>query len=134
MLWPAMAKRTTTTRGQANDVDRYLAAVPADARAALEKLRKAIRAAAPAAEESISYQMPTFKYRSKPLAYFAAFTNHCSLFPASTAVIDAHRDELKAFRTSKGTIQFPVDKPLPATLVRKLVRARMAEIDAATKR
>jgi len=122
-----MAARRTT----AKDIDGYLAGVPADARAALEKLRKAIRAAASTAEEGISYQMPAFKYQGRPLAYFAAFTNHCSFFPTSTAVIDGHKDELKPYPTSKGTIQFPTDRPLPAALVRKLVRARIAEIEAA---
>ena len=120
-----------TPRTAAKDIDSYLAGVPDDARAALEKLRKAIRAAAPDAEEGIGYQLPAFKYQGKPLVYFAAFTNHCSFFPASGAVIDAHKDELKPYKTAKGTIQFPPDKPLPATLVRKMVKARIAEIEAA---
>ena len=113
------------------DVDAYLAGLAPEMRAALEKLRKAIRAVAPKAEETIAYQMPAFKYRGKPLAYFAAFTKHCSFFPASGAIIDAYRDELASYTTSKGTIQFPPNRPLPAALVRKLVKARIAEIEAA---
>lgn len=118
------------TGARAADIDTYLRGLPADARAALEKLRRAIRAAAPGAVESISYQMPAFKYQGKALAYFCAFTNHCSFFPASIAVIDGHRGELKAYSLSKGTIRFPPSKPLPAALVRKLVKARVAEIEA----
>lgn len=117
-------------RTAATDVDSYLADVPEAARAALEKVRKAVRDTAPDADELLSYQMPAFKYQGKPLAYFAAFTNHCSFFPASGAVIDAHKDELKPYSMSKGTIRFPASKPLPATLVRKLVKARIAEINA----
>ena len=114
----------------AKDIDSYLAALPQGARTALQKLRKAIRAAAPDAVETISYQMPAFKYQGRPLAYFSAFTKHCSFFPSSTAVIDAHRDDLKPYSLSKGTIRFPPSNPLPAAIVRKLVRARIAEIEA----
>jgi len=117
-------------RTPAKDIDAYLAGVPEEMRAALEKVRRAIRAAAPGAVEKISYGMPSFKYGGKQLAYFAAFTNHCSFFPSSVAVIDAHRQALAKYSLSKGTIRFPPDKPLPDSLVRKLVRARIAEIDA----
>ena len=120
-----------TRRTAAKDIDGYLAGVPDDARAALEKLRKAIRAAAPKAEETINYQMPAFKYQGKPLAYFAAFSEHCSFFPTSTGIIEAHKADLKPYSLSKGTIRFPTNRPLPAALVRKLVKARIAEIEAA---
>jgi uncharacterized protein YdhG (YjbR/CyaY superfamily) len=107
-------------------VDEYLAIVPEPARSTLVKVRATIRAAAPAeATESISYGMPMFKYKGM-LVGFAAFSKHCSLFPGA-APIAALKDELKGFPTSKGTIQFPVDKPLPGALVRKLVKARIAE-------
>ena len=112
------------------DIDAYLAGLPPEMRAALEKLRKAIKAAAPNAEETIGYQMPAFKYEGKPLAYFAAFTKHCSFFPSSTAVINAHEEDLRPYSLSKGTVRFPPDRPLPAALVRKLVKARIAEIEA----
>ncbi|MEK7405044.1 MAG: DUF1801 domain-containing protein, partial [Acidobacteriota bacterium] len=88
--------------------------------------RAAIRSAVPPeATEAISYRMPMFKYKGLLLG-FAAFSNHCSLFPGSS-VIEAFKHELKGFHTSKGTIRFPVDKPLPAALVKKLVKARIAE-------
>lgn len=112
-----------------SEVDGYLAVLPVEARAALEKIRQTIQAAAPDAVEMMSYGMPTFKYRERPLAYFAAFANHCSLFPASSAVMETYKDELRHFETSKGTLRFPINKPLSSALVRKIVRARMAEIE-----
>jgi len=94
----------------------------------LQKVRAAIRSALPKeATEVISYQIPAFKYKVT-LMWYAAFSKHCSLFPGAS-VIAAFKDELKDYRLSKGTIQFPVDKPLPATLVKKLVKARLAEIE-----
>jgi uncharacterized protein YdhG (YjbR/CyaY superfamily) len=111
----------------AKNVDEYLARVPEPARTTLNKVRAAIRAAAPKdATEAISYQIPTFKYKGSLLA-FAAFSKHCSLFPMSLAVMETFKSELKDFDTSKGTIHFPLDKPLPAGLVKRLVRARVAE-------
>jgi uncharacterized protein YdhG (YjbR/CyaY superfamily) len=119
-----------------NSIDDYLAQVPEDARAALEKLRKTIKAAAPNTTETISYQMPTFKYQGRALVGFAAFKNHCSVFPYSTGVMDTLREELQSYDTSgKGaTIRFTVDKPLPAALVKKLVKTRMEEIDSRLRR
>jgi len=108
-------------------VDEYLARVPEPARSTLQKTRAAIRSAAPPeATEGISYNMPVFKYKGV-LVWFAAFADHCSLFPTA-GVIAAFKNELKAYRTSKGTIQFPVNKPLPAPLVKKMVKARLAQI------
>jgi len=110
----------------AKSVDDYLAAVPEPARSTLNKIRAAIRSALPPeATEAISYGIPTFKYK-RPLVWFAAFSNHCSFFPGSS-VIEAFKNELKDFQISKGTIRFPVDKPLPAGLVKKMVKARIAE-------
>ena len=104
-------------------VDEYLAGVPEPARSTLERVRAVIRSVVPPeAVEVISYRIPMFKYKGM-LVGFAAFSNHCSLFPG--ALPEAFRDELKGYPTSKGTIQFPVDKPLPATLVKKLVKARI---------
>jgi len=109
------------------DVDKYLARVPEPARSTLNKVRAAIRAIAPPeATETLSYQIPTFKYKGSLVA-FAAFSKHCSLFPMSYAVMVALNNDLKRFEVSKGTIRFPVDKPLPATLVKKVVKARIAE-------
>ena len=107
-------------------VDDYLAAVPEPAHGTLQRVRAAIRSAMPAeATETISYGIPAFKYKGT-LVCFAAFSKHCSLFPGAS-VIQAFKNELAGLRTSKGTIQFPVDKPLPATLVKKMVKARLAE-------
>jgi uncharacterized protein YdhG (YjbR/CyaY superfamily) len=107
-------------------VDEYLAGVPEPARSTLNKIRVAIRSAAPPeATEAISYGMPAFKYKG-PLIWFAAFSDHCSLFPTAS-VIEAFKNELKGFSTSKGTIQFTTEKPLPPALVKKLVRARVAQ-------
>ena len=106
-------------------VDEYLAALPREARLTLEKVRKMIKAAAPRATEGISYQMPMYKQNGM-LMGLAAFKNYCSLFPGSTA-IETHKDELKAYQTSRGTIRFPIDKPPPAALVKKLVKTTIAQ-------
>ncbi len=110
-------------------VDDYLAALPEEARATLEKIRKTIKAVAPKATEVISYQMPMYKHHGM-LVGFAAFKDHCSLFPGTKAMV-TYKDELKAYKTSKGTIRFPIGKPLPAALVMKLVKTRIAENEAA---
>ena len=111
-----------------------MAALPEESRAALERLREMIKAAAPEATETISYQMPAFKDHGRSLVAYAAFKNHCSLFPMSKAVIEARREELKPYLTGKGTLRFHADKPLPAELVRKLVKARLAENAAHRRR
>jgi uncharacterized protein YdhG (YjbR/CyaY superfamily) len=118
---------TTSAKKSASPqtVDDYLAALPEEARATLEKLRKVIKAAVPMASEVISYQMPMYKHHGM-LVGFAAFKDHCSFFPGANPVA-THKDELKAYQTSKGTIRFPIGKPLPAALVKKLVKTRVAE-------
>jgi uncharacterized protein YdhG (YjbR/CyaY superfamily) len=109
-------------------VDEYLASVPEPARGTLKKMRAMIQSAVPAGvTETISYRIPAIRYKGM-LVWFAAFSDHCSLFPTAS-VIQAFKDELKGFQTSKGTIQFPVDKPLPAALVKKLVKARVAQVE-----
>jgi uncharacterized protein YdhG (YjbR/CyaY superfamily) len=110
-----------------NSVDDYLAGVPEPARAALQQLRETIRAAAPEASETISYQMPAFKDRGRFLVSYAAFKDHCSLFPASEAVMDELGDELEPYFSGKGTLRFQPDEPLPATLVEKIIQVRLAE-------
>ena len=125
---PAKAKVVPKT------VDDYLAGVPEPARATLNKIRTVIRSVVPAeATEAISYGMPTFRYKGALLAY-GAFAKHCSLFPMSLAVIAAFENELKDFDATKGTIRFPLDKPLPAALLKKLVMARIAQNDLKKKR
>jgi uncharacterized protein YdhG (YjbR/CyaY superfamily) len=121
------------SKKSAKDVDDFLAKVPEDARDALEGLRRTIRSAAPKATEGIGYAIPTF-YQQGPLVAFAASKNHCGFYVMSPAVMDAHKDELKPYDTAKATIRFPADKPLPAALVRKLVKARLAENVARAKK
>jgi uncharacterized protein YdhG (YjbR/CyaY superfamily) len=107
-------------------VDEYLAALSADQRDALERLRQIIKAVAPKAEECISYQIPAFRQNGMLVA-FSAMTNHCAFYPMSSTTVVTFQDELKGFETSKGTIRFQPANPLPTTLVRKLVKARIAE-------
>lgn|SRR5271165_3183844 len=130
-------KRGSAAKGSGapkhKNVDEYLAGVPEPARSMLKKLRAAIRSAVPPeATETISYGIPAVKHK-RILVWFAAFSNHCSLFPTA-AVLEAFQDELKGFTTSKGTIQFPTDKPLPAALVKKLVKARVAQHEGKQRR
>ncbi|MBJ7331154.1 MAG: DUF1801 domain-containing protein [Solirubrobacteraceae bacterium] len=110
----------------ASDVDAYLAGLDPAVRAALEALRAIIREEAPDATEAISYGMPAFKLHGSLVGY-AAFQRHCSFFPMSSSAIDAHAAELQDFKTSKGTIQFVLDHPIPEDIVRAIVRARVAE-------
>lgn len=108
-------------------VNAYLAKVPEPARSTLEKMRATIRSVVPAeATEGLSYGIPAFRYKGALVGY-AAFKNHCSFFPMQASLIDEMKEELKGYRTSKGTLQFPVDKPLSAALVKKMVKARVAE-------
>jgi uncharacterized protein YdhG (YjbR/CyaY superfamily) len=110
----------------ARDVDAYIAAAPKAARAALVRLRKTIRAAAPKATEVISYRIPIFRLHGM-LVGFAAFENHCTFHVMSPPVMRAHAAELTGYQTGKGSIRFSAEKPLPAALVKKLVKARIAE-------
>jgi uncharacterized protein YdhG (YjbR/CyaY superfamily) len=106
-------------------IDEYLAALSDDKRVALQRLRKSIRAAAPRAEECISYGIPAFRLGGKLLVAFGAGVNHCAFYPGS--VLHAYRQELKNYDTSRGTIRFQAQRPLPAALVRKIVKARIAK-------
>lgn len=121
------AKKTPKGANDAGAVEVYLANVPEPAQTTLRKMRDMIKAAAPKeATEQLSYGMPAFRYKGALVAY-AAFKDHCSFFPMQASLIDAMRDELKAYRTAKGTLQFALDKPLPAALVKKMVKARVTE-------
>ena len=111
-----------------NDVDAYLAKLPADVQKALEGLRKAIRATAPEAEEGFSYGVPAFKFNGKALVCFAAFKNHCGFYPMSSEVLNSFADDLTEYETAKGTIRFDPKKPPPATLVKRIVKARLTEL------
>jgi uncharacterized protein YdhG (YjbR/CyaY superfamily) len=112
------------------DIDEVLAGLPEETRSALEGLRRTIAKAAPEAVEVISYGVPAFKYRGRPLVSFGAGKQHCAFYVQSPAVMEAHRDELVGYETAKGTIRFAPGKPLPADLVTKLVKARIAETNA----
>jgi len=116
-----MMKAKTST---ARDHDDYLARVPEDKRAALEKLRQTIKSVAPEAVEVISYEIPTFKREGRMLVSYAAFAEHCSFFPGAGPV-DVHSEELRSFQTSKGTIRFTPARPLSAALIKKLVKTRI---------
>jgi uncharacterized protein YdhG (YjbR/CyaY superfamily) len=119
--------------GVPKNVHEYLSRLPEPARSTLNKIRAAIRSALPPeATETISYGIPMFKCNG-PLVWYAAFSNHCSLFPTAS-VIEAFKKELKDFSTSKGTIHFTTDKPLPTALVKKLVKARVAEHESKKRR
>ena len=116
-----------STKSKPETIDEYLAGVSANQRAALEKLRKTIRAAAPKAEECISYGLAAFRLNGRPLVAFGATANHCAFYPMNSTIVEAFQGQLKSFETSKGTIRFSPDSPLPAALVKKLVKVRVAE-------
>ena len=119
-------RRGSRAKAVPRNFHEYLASIPKAARSPLKKMRAAIRSVMPAtATETISYGIPAFK-TNKVLVWFAGFEKHCSLFPTA-AVIDTFKNELKTFTTSKGTIQFPLRKPLPIALIRKLAKARAAQ-------
>jgi len=126
----ASASQTSKT------IDEYLAGVNTDRRSALQKIREAIRAAAPKAEECISYGIPAFRMNGRSLVFFGAWANHCAFYPGSSATLKKFRKELRNFETSKGTLRFSPDKPLPVAFVKRLVKARIAENNdrATTKR
>src|SRR6476659_10287610 len=108
-------------------VEEYRAALPEEQRVALEELRETIRAAAPTATETISYQMPAFKQDGRFLLSYAAFKDHCSLYPASYAVMETLGDDLEPYFSGKGTLRFQADEPIPAALVKKIVKLRLEE-------
>ena len=108
-----------------NTIDEYISLFPKDVQTTLEKMRQAIKKSAPQAEETISYQVPTFKLNGN-LVYFAAFKDHISFFPTSSGVA-AFKKELSKYETSKGTIRFPLDQPIPYDLVRKILKFRVQE-------
>lgn len=121
------ARVSSVKRKKANTVDEYSACVPGPARTMLEKMRVMIRSVVPKeAVEVISYGIPAFR-KEKIIVWYAAFSDHCSLFPTA-AVIEEFKDDLKNYTISKGTIQFPLDKPLPSALIKRIVKARLAEL------
>jgi uncharacterized protein YdhG (YjbR/CyaY superfamily) len=124
----------TPDAGQAAEKARaYLAALPPEARRALQKLRAAVLAAAPKAEESFSYGIPGFRLEGKALVWYAAWKQHCSLYPIGPAIVRSLGAAAEGYETAKGTIRFPLREPPPASLVKRLVRARVAELRARGK-
>lgn len=127
------SKKGAARSGSAKNVGEYLAGVPEAARSNFDKLRAAVLSVVPAeAAETISYGIPAIRHGGV-VVWYAAFAGHCSLFPTA-AVIDAFKSELKGYVTSKGTIQFPVDEPVPVALVKRIVKARVAQVKAKKKR
>lgn len=129
-----MTTRTTTNKpatktNPLRTVDDYIAGVPEDKRAALATIRRTIRAAVPEATEVISYGVPTFKHDGKGLVAYGAATAHCTFYLMSTGVLRAHAAQLKGYELGNGSIRFPAGKPLPAALVKRLVKARIAEVE-----
>jgi uncharacterized protein YdhG (YjbR/CyaY superfamily) len=123
-----------STRRKPKTIDEYLAGVDADHRNALQKLRETIHTVAPTAEECISYGIPAFRLNGRSLVFFGAWANHCAFYQGSSNTLKKFRNELRNFQTSKGTLRFSPDKPMPVALVKKLLKTRIAENNARANR
>ena len=124
------SKRSAATARR--QIRAYIGRTPPDARRALRKIREIVHASARGAEEAFSYRIPGFRLDGRPLVWYAAFKTHCSLYPITGNIRRAHAAALKGFKTATGTVQFPLAKPIPVGLVRRLVKARIAEVRAKT--
>lgn len=121
------------SKNQFKTIDEYIAAFPKDVQSVLQELRQVIREATPEAEEAISYGMPAFKLHGRSLVFFAAWKNHVGFYPSGPSAIEAFKKELSPFKQSKGTVQFPLDKPIPFDLVKKIVEFRVKENESKKK-
>jgi uncharacterized protein YdhG (YjbR/CyaY superfamily) len=126
MLYEGYSMDMKGPRKGYTNIDEYIAAFPKDIQVILEAVRHAIREAAPESEEKISYGIPTFDLNRRHLVHFAAYRNHIGFYPTSSG-IRAFKKELSSFKTSKGTVQFPIDKPIPLDLIKKIVKYRVRE-------
>ncbi len=122
----------STLKKQFRTIDEYIETFPKDVQSILEKMRQTIRKVAPESVEAISYQMPTFKLNGKNLVYFAAFKNHIGFYPIPSG-IEAFKKELSPFKQGKGSVQFPLDKPIPFDLVKKIVKFRVKDLELKKK-
>jgi uncharacterized protein YdhG (YjbR/CyaY superfamily) len=116
--------------GPGEQIREYFAALPPRARRRMQEIRRIIRSVAPGATETFSYRIPGFRLNGKVFVYYAAFTAHCGLYPMGATIRRAHAAALRNYKTSTGTIQFPLDRPLPSALVKRLIKARVAELHA----
>ena len=121
-------KNTSSALNTAGQIRAYLAAQPPRTRAVLKEIRDAIRAVAPDAVDSFSYRIPGVKLDGKALVWYAGFTHHASLYPIGDAISKRFASELECYETSKGTVRFPLDQPIPVTLVKRMVRARVEDV------
>jgi uncharacterized protein YdhG (YjbR/CyaY superfamily) len=129
-IMPSSSSSTKKTKSASAQVREYFAALPPDSRRQLKQLRDAIRSAASNAEDAFSYRIPAFRLDGQPLVWYAAFKNHCSLYPMTAAIRKAHAADLESYDTSKGTVRFPRARALPVRLIRRLVKSRVKELAA----